>query len=562
MSSMSNILLDKEILLESGTNELEVLVFNVADYTFGINVAKVREVLPTADITTLPKAHASVRGVFKLRNQVIPCVSLLDHLGIVANSDISESTMILTDLNQQQTAFLVDEVERIHRLSWENILAVPALDDLASTPVTALARCDERLIVMLDFEMILDDVTDQLFRTDEVANPMGLPREKLRVLLAEDSPTVRQAIGATLSASGYRNVTVFENGAEAWNWISQRIEETGQVEDVGDLLICDVEMPQVDGFHLTKQIKEHSLLRQIPVLLYSSIITPDNHKKGKAVGADAQVAKPELTKVVQLADELIVGAQRDGRASALKEITEAAEAPNAESSIQTAPVETSTPAQKPTNKETTSSAAGPLVDQCEPEPPTVPAVELLSKDASPQLGSEAAGRTPTEAGEQADRGPSDLPSEVNATTAEAPSEEIPDFRNEEVTTSPPPRNVDASLWRTFHRELTERTKTLEGLLHQVSSQERSDELARQLARVLHTIKSASMVVPVDPVTRCTHLAESLLEKWRTGSGSSLHGMLETYVGWLRAIVGASSQVDSILERASTLEGDMDASLKA
>lgn len=557
MSSMSNILLDKEILLESGTNELEVLVFKVADYTFGINVAKVREVLPTAEITTLPKAHASVRGVFKLRNQVIPCVSLLDHLGISADSDKSESTMILTDLNKQQTAFLVDEVERIHRLSWESILAVPALDDLASTPVTALARCGERLIVMLDFEMILDDVTDQLFRTDEVANPMGLPREKLRVLLAEDSPTVRQAIGATLSASGYQHVTVFENGAEAWNWISRRIEETGRAEDVGDLLICDVEMPQVDGFHLTKQIKEHSLLRQIPVLLYSSIITPDNHKKGKAVGADAQVAKPELTKVVELADELIVAAQRDGRASALKEITEVAAKPSAEA----ATTETPTSCETPSNQPTTSSAAGPLVDQCEPEPPTVPAAELFSNDASPQPDSESAGQKSAETEEPVAPQQSALPSEVNVTAAETPAAKIPDFPTEDATTSPPPRNVDASLWRTFHRELTERTHTLEGLLRQVSSQERNEEQARQLARVLHTIKSASMVVPVDPVTRCTHLAESLLEKWRTGEDSSLRETLETYVGWLRALVSTPDQVDSILERASTLEGDMNASLQ-
>lgn len=552
MSSLSNILLDKEILLESGTNELEVLVFSVANYTFGINVAKVREVLPTAEITTLPKAHASIRGVFKLRNQVIPCVSLLDHLGIMPNSDMSESTMILTDLNKQQTAFLVDEVERIHRLSWENILAVPALDDLANTPVTALARCDERLIVMLDFEMILDDVTDQLFRTDEVANPMGLPREKLHILLAEDSPTVRQAIGATLAASGYRHVTIFENGAEAWNWISHRIEETGQVEDVGDLLICDVEMPQVDGFHLTKQIKEHALLRQIPVLLYSSIITPDNHKKGKAVGADAQVAKPELTKVVQLADELIVAAQRDGRATALQELAEAADVANTES----VPAESSArPAgqpspEKPNNQETTSSAAGPLVDQCEPEPPTVPAAELFSNEVSPQPDSESGGRDP------------EPRREVKATKVETPPESVTDPSPDECSPTPPPRNVDPSLWRTFHRELTERTRTLEGLLRQASSQERNDDQARQLARVLHTIKSASMVVPVDSVTRCTHLAESLLEKWRNGKSQCLQQMLETYVGWLRAIGSASDQIESILDRASTLEDEMNASLEA
>lgn len=116
MASMSNLLLDKEILLESGTNELELLVFNVANYTFGINVAKVREVLPATHITSLPKAHPSICGVFKLRNRVIPCVSLRRHLNITSNSEDSESTMILTDLNGQQTAFFADSVERIHRL--------------------------------------------------------------------------------------------------------------------------------------------------------------------------------------------------------------------------------------------------------------------------------------------------------------------------------------------------------------------------------------------------------------------------------------------------------------
>lgn len=567
MSSLSNILLDKEILLESGTNELEVLVFNVADYTFGINVAKVREVLPTAEITTLPKAHASIRGVFKLRNQVIPCVSLLDHLGIMPNSDTSESTMILTDLNKQQTAFLVDEVERIHRLSWESILAVPALDDLANTPVTALARCGERLIVMLDFEMILDDVTEQFFRTDEVANPMGLPREKLHLLLAEDSPTVRQAICGTLAASGYRHVTVFENGAEAWNWISQRIEETGQAEDVGDLLICDVEMPQVDGFHLTKQIKEHALLRQIPVLLYSSIITPDNHKKGKAVGADAQVAKPELTKVVELADELIVAAQRDGRASALKEITEAADQPSQQPAdhqpLSSSPATTGqTSPQEPSKQETTSSVAGPLVDQCEPEPPTVPAAELFSNNASPQPASGSTSEPLTETDAVATPKETGPRTELKATNVETLAEASPDLHRDECSSPPPPRNVDPSLWRTFHRELAERTRTLEDLLRQAPSQERNDDLARQLARVLHTIKSASMVVPVDPVTRCTHLAESLLEKWRTAGSGSLQQTLGTYVGWLRAITGASDQVDSILQRASALEDEMNALLQA
>jgi chemotaxis protein histidine kinase CheA len=122
--------------------------------------------------------------------------------------------------------------------------------------------------------------------------------------------------------------------------------------------------------------------------------------------------------------------------------------------------------------------------------------------------------------------------------------------------------VDASLWRTFHHELTERTRTLADLLRQASSQERRDEQARQLARVLHTVKSASMVVPLDPVTRCTHVAESLVEKWRSTDGTPLQQLLGTYVGWLKALVGAADQIDAVLERADELEREMNATLDA
>ena len=531
MSTMSNILLDKEILLESGTNELEVLVFDVANYVFGINVAKVREVLPATEITCLPKAHQSIRGVFKLRNQVIPVVSLMDHLSIESTNEASESNMILTDLNQQQTAFLVDGVERIHRLSWENILAVPALESLSHTPVTALARCDTRLIVMLDFEMILDDVTDQFFRTDEVENPMGLPREKLRILLAEDSPTVREAIRTTLQNSGYRNLTFFENGAEAWTWIQQRIDETGRLEDVGDLLICDVEMPQVDGLHLTKKIKSHPTLKQMPVLLYSSIITPENRKKGIAVGADAQVAKPELTKVVQLADELISNAQRGLRASELKEIADVVETISSDSPDVTA-VETATAAAEeslagqapppvrssqpdpsvpepiPATNEPSSSTAGPPVDNCLPEPSTAPAVELsTAPDVAPE--------------------------------GDAPA----------------PAGVSRQLWNVFHRELTGRAEHLRGALKQAESEGCTPSLLRDVARTLHTIKSAAMVIPIDEVTRATHMVESLLEVAGDEKDCRRQSLLH-YVSWLEVLVSRPADIDAALLNGGQLETEL------
>ncbi|MBN1910538.1 MAG: chemotaxis protein CheW [Pirellulales bacterium] len=483
MSSLSNILLDKEILLESGTNELELLVFDVADYTFGINVAKVREVLPIQTITNLPRAHPSVRGVFKLRNQVIPCVSLLDHLGITPTSENSESTMILADFNQQQTAFLVDTVERIHRLSWENILSVPGLSALSHTPVTALARCDSRLIVMLDFEMILDDVTQQYFRTDEVENPLGLPRDELRIVLAEDSPTVREAIGTTLRASGYTDLLMFDNGAEAWAWLEAQVAGKKSIEDITDLVISDVEMPQVDGFHLTKRIKQHPLLGQLPVLLYSSIVTPDNHKKGKAVGADAQVSKPELNRVVQLADELISTAQRQGRAEAIRRLAEEAEA---------------------------------MADSVQETPHRVnPNKPVSSADPAPPRRSNL--------------NPNQLP-EVD-----------------------PPQGVAPTLWQVFHDELRGHTDRLERLLDQAASGDRGEAVVHGLLRTLHTIKSAASVVPLEPITHCTHLVESLIDSVRHTPDAWPEEPLMRYCQWLRLILSPPQDVETALAAARSVE---------
>ncbi len=318
-TSLSNLLLEKDILLESGTNELEVLVFKLADYTFGINVAKVREIMSCAPITSLAQAHPSVLGVMKLREVVVPVVSLRRHLQVPESEATSDQKLILADFNAHQTAFVVDSVERIHRLSWEQILAVPAISSLSHSPVTAVARIDQRLVIMLDFEMIVDQVTQQYFRTAAIANPQGLARGELRVLLVDDSATVRAVVTDTLHASGYTQVRAFANGHEAWTWLQTQVAAGRDQASIADLMISDVEMPQVDGLHLTKLVKSHPQLQSLPVLLYSSIVTPDNLKKGRAVGADAQIAKPHVHKVVEVADGLITQAlERRAQAKSLQ----------------------------------------------------------------------------------------------------------------------------------------------------------------------------------------------------------------------------------------------------
>jgi len=541
-SSMSNILLDKEILLESGTNELELLVFDVADYTFGINVAKVREVLPTARITCLPRAHSSVRGVFKLRNRVIPCVSLTDHLGITPTRETSEGTMILTDFNQQQTAFLVDEVERIHRLSWENILAVPGLEALSSTPVTALARCEDRLIVMLDFEMILDDVTDQLFRTDPVENPLGLPREELKIVLADDSPTVREAIGNTLRASGYTQLLFFENGGTAWQWFDEQVKTLQPGERVCDLVISDVEMPQVDGFHLTKRIKEHPHLGRIPVLLYSSIITPDNFKKGQAVRADDQISKPELDQVVGKADALISAAQREGRAIGLQEVAEMTEAdPRPNDDVPTSPDAALTPPDAAAN----AADASPVQNKS-------------ATDASPVEDGGATGVSPVPASPQP--GPRPASEATQATVREPqnarPSPLDPRSSNGLISDDvPAPTGVSAKLWTTFRNELLDRNEQLAEVLRQTASGARDEDVVRQLGRVLHTIKSAAMVIPLDAVTRATHQAESCVQAVDGGAAWPQEA-LERYLGWLRLVADPPVTVDDVLGDWVEIEAEL------
>ena len=301
-SAVSNILLENEILLESGTNELEVLVFRVGSYRLGINVAKVSEVLPWQPVTKIPEGHPSIIGCFRLRESVVSCVSLHRHLKQEPPSD--EGKLILAQFNHFQHAYVVDEIERIHRISWEGILPVPELLQRVGAPVTSVAQLDGQLVLMIDFESIAAEIANEVHGSTRVANDSGIPRNKVRILIADDSATVRHALKTTFANSGYTNVTAFEHGRAVWEWLQENAKDAEHVLDVVDLVVSDVEMPSMDGFALTRQIKSDAHLKDLPVVLYSSVLTPANMSKGESVGADAQITKPELGRVVELADRL------------------------------------------------------------------------------------------------------------------------------------------------------------------------------------------------------------------------------------------------------------------
>ena len=296
-----------EILLESGTNELEVLVFGLAGQSYGVNVAKVREVILPVKATASPDQPEAVMGMFNLRGKVLPLVDLHDYFDLGPKDEEGPDTrrIIVTEFNGQMGAFLVDAVEHIHRMSWGNMREVPSLHEGASHfSVTGVTEINDKLILMLDFESIVDHIAlnDQL-HIKEVENKLGVDRESKRVYLAEDSRFIGKLMIDLLHNSGYKQAKLFRNGGLAWEALNEA-KKNG--EPLPELLVTDIEMPQMDGLALTRRINEDPALNKIPVILFSSLITEDTKHKGKQVGALKQINKPQLSELVQIIDEYFV----------------------------------------------------------------------------------------------------------------------------------------------------------------------------------------------------------------------------------------------------------------
>jgi len=298
---------NSDILLESGTNELEVLVFGVGGGSFGVNVAKVREVIMPVRVTESPHSHESVVGMFNLRGKVIPLIDLAYYLNYEPKVEAKDQRVIVTEFNGNHQAFIVDRVERIYRMSWQDMKPVPESYGDQATCLTGITELHDRLVLMLDFESVADHINmqDQL-HVKCVDNPLGVDRGSVRVFLAEDSNFIRGLMADTLQQSGYSRVNIYRNGYEAWQAF-----EAGLQEGVCpcDVLVTDIEMPQMDGLHLTRRVKENPQLRDTVVLLFSSLITKETRHKGEQCGADEQIAKPQLPELVGIVDRWI--SQRD-----------------------------------------------------------------------------------------------------------------------------------------------------------------------------------------------------------------------------------------------------------
>ena len=297
--------MDTNILLESGTNELEVLEFKVADNFYGINVAKIKEILTYQHVTPVPNSHPFVEGIFMPRDTMISVINLRRCLGYEDDPDV-EGLFFITNFNSLNTAFHVDSVLGIHRVSWEDINAPDSTISAEDSGVsTGVIKLEDRLVVILDFEKIVTNINPETgLKVSDMDSYEERDRSKSPILIAEDSPLLSKLITECLRKAGYTNLLVNPNGQEAWDKL-QEFNKEGKALDAVHCIVTDIEMPKMDGHRLCKLVKEDETLRNIPLIIFSSLINDEIRRKGESLGADAQLTKPEIGKLVAAIDSLV-----------------------------------------------------------------------------------------------------------------------------------------------------------------------------------------------------------------------------------------------------------------
>ncbi len=299
----------------AGTNKLEILLFSLGkdlrtgrEETFGINVFKVREVMRTPQITSAPDMPAAVKGMVSLRGILVPVVDLADFIGM--QTETARDIMIVTEYNGHTQGFLVQSVDTILRLDWSKMRVPPEMltANLGGLVTAVTELQDGRLVMMLDVERILSDTAKY---DDDVVythiQPLG--REGVTVVYADDSSVARTQIERTLNALGIRGIAAM-NGRQAWEElqkIASYADSAGrEVRDMVQLILTDVEMPEMDGYILTKNIKSDPRFTGIPVLMHSSLSSMSNQQLGRSVGVDEYVPKFEAQRLAETLSRLLL----------------------------------------------------------------------------------------------------------------------------------------------------------------------------------------------------------------------------------------------------------------
>jgi len=309
---------NKKILLESDTNELELVEFRIDDVDwhgnvvpcyYGVNVAKVREIIRLPQMSKVVNTKPGVEGMIQLRDKVITIINLATVLG-KDTGDLVADRVVVLEFNNLMVGVLVHSVSRIYRISWKNM--EPPSRSVHSEQVIGMVKMDDRIILVLDFEKIVGELCSQsalkpIDNAELMEREQDAHRSERTILVADDSLFIRNTLCNTLRGAGYI-VEEAENGAQAWEMIQGKLERCQRdgtdIKRVLSLLITDVEMPQMDGLHLTSLVRKNEALKGLPVVIFSSLASEDNKRKWIGLGANTILTKPDLPDLVRVADEL------------------------------------------------------------------------------------------------------------------------------------------------------------------------------------------------------------------------------------------------------------------
>lgn len=304
------------ILLETGTNEVELLEFDIGDQYYCINVLKIKQIIKfePEKLTKQPNKNPAVLGMLLHRDKVIPIIDLNLFFDIPARADNSRRIVIICEFNETLNGFVVDATSNIHRLEWGDIQVVNLLNDLAKSEfINGIVALEDKQIQMPDFEKIIASLFEvdwfkipDIDITDLNNEELNTKKEKLKIVCVDDSSLIRKSLKQVFEKVQINNVTLFKNGIEALEYILKCKQEAAEKgEDLSqyiNLVITDIEMPKMDGLTLCKQVK--SEIPTLPVIVLSSLITQQIIIKCKEVKANNWLAKNEMGQILKIIQEI------------------------------------------------------------------------------------------------------------------------------------------------------------------------------------------------------------------------------------------------------------------
>ncbi|WP_047475267.1 chemotaxis protein CheV [Bacillus siamensis] len=296
-----------DILLDSGTNELEIVKFEVGVNTFGINVMKVREIIQPVDVTSVPQSHKDVEGMIKLRGEILPVISLYTFFDVDAEG-AKDDKYIVTEFNKRKIVFHVGSVSQIHRVSWEAIEKPTSLNQGMERHLTGIIKLEDTMIFLPDYEKIIYDIESASGVETYHVHQEGFDERRAgkKLIIVEDSPLLMRLLTDELTEAGYSEIVTFENGKEAYEYVMELTDKGANLSDHIDMIISDIEMPKMDGHRLTKLLKDNPQSSDVPIMIFSSLITDDLRHRGEVVGADEQISKPEISELIKKVDTYVI----------------------------------------------------------------------------------------------------------------------------------------------------------------------------------------------------------------------------------------------------------------